>query len=156
MKKRLTLAILSLCYFGGFAQNTDPVDAIYERYSGDKFSIAVNLDAGIFQDFDIDIDTDDLEQRISGTIRRLRFIGFDEYRPGLRSEKEIVEELLRNGYELAIVPSEYEDENSQMLIFKKKGQRLSPHLIIIVNDREERKANIILLSGSIEFKSSAS
>lgn len=155
MKKLISTTLLSLFTMGVWAQDADPIDEIYRRYEGEKFSIAVNLDASIFKDFDIDIDTDDLEQRISGTVRRLRFIAFEDYRPGLRNAKEIIEDLYDLGYELATVPEDWQDEDSQILILKKKGQKVSPHLIIIANNRSEKHAAIIILSGDINFKSAA-
>lgn len=156
MKKRFTIAFLTLFTLVGYAQDEDPIEDIYQRYSGDKFSIALNLDSDIFENFDIDIDTDDLEQSLSGTVRRMRFIRFDDYRPGLRHEKEIIEELYQLGYELAPQPKDWDDPNSQLLVFRKKGVEVSPHLIVIFNDRDERNASLIILSGAITFKSSAS
>jgi hypothetical protein len=157
MKRQLTAAIFTLFTFSGIAQNSDPIEDIYRRYEGEKFSVALNLDASIFEDFDIDIDTDDLQQRIRGTVKRVRFIGFEDYRPGLRNEKQIIEELLRLGYELADTPSEWnEDDDHQLLILKKKGKTYSPHLILIINDRNERDAVVLILSGSINFNTEAS
>jgi hypothetical protein len=155
MKKLITLTLLSFCSLGLMAQS-DPMERIYDRYSGDKVSIRLNLDASIFDDFDIDIDTDEVRQQMSGTIDRVRFIRFEDFRPGLRYEKEIIEELFALGYEAAQTPRDWEDDDSQMLAFTKKGQEVSPHLIIIINDHSDREATVLIFSGAIIFKSSAS
>ena len=156
MKTHITAAIFTLFTFSGMAQNDDLIEYIYRRYEGEKFSVALNLDASIFQDFDIDIDTEELQQRISGTVRRLRFIGFEDYRPGLRNETQIIKDLLKQGYEIVEMPKEWDEEDSQMLILKLKGKTYSPHLIVIINDRNERDAMVIILSGSINFNTKAS
>ncbi len=147
--------LLPLCATIAQAQESDPVDRIYERHPGEKFSIGFNLNAGLFDDLEIDIDTDEVEQHIEGTFRRVRFIYFEEYDAALRSEKKIIEELFDEDYELAEVPKEWQEENSQLLIFKKKDSRVSPHLIIIVNDRDDRDVTLLILSGSIIYKTDA-
>lgn len=153
MKKLLVTLLLPLCSTVLSAQDSDPIQRIYDHYSGEKISVALNLDAGFLDNFDIDIDTDEVEQHIEGSIRRVRMVHFEEYYAALHSEKEIVEELFSLGYESVDVPRDWHEKDSQLLIFRKKNQRVSPHLIVIHNNRNSEDATLLILSGSITFKS---
>lgn len=153
MKRLFIILLLPLCSMRLSAQNEDPIQRIYERYAGEKVSFAFNLDAGIFDGFDFDLDTDEMEQHIEGTVERVRLIHFEEYNRALRSEKEIVNELFDLGYEAVDVPRDWEDDDSQILIFRLKNQRVSPYLILIHNDRRSQDASIVILSGAITYKS---
>lgn len=153
MKKLFIILLLPLSSMRLSAQNDDPIQDIYERYAGEKVSFAFNLDAGLFDGFDIDLDTDEMEQHIEGTIERVRLIHFENYDRALRSEKEIVEELFKLGYEAVDVPQDWVEEDSQTLIFRLKNQKVSPYLIFIHNDRRSKDASIVILSGAITYKS---
>jgi len=155
MKKLLITLLLPLCSLVANAQNPDPIDRIYHRYGGEKVSIGLDLDAGFLENFDIDIDTHEVEQHMEGTIKRMRIVRFEDYYAALHSEKEIVEELLELGYESVHVPKDWHESDSQLLIFRLKGNKVSPHLIFIHNDRGSEDATILILSGSIIYKSKA-
>lgn len=151
MKKLISISIFALSLSALSAQDQQLIDRIYEHYPGEKMSIALNLDMGLFKDFDIDINTEAFEQQLEGTVRRMRLIQFENYREALRSEKQIIEDLMAHEYELVPSPEDWHKGDSQLLIFRKKQQRRSPHLILIHNDRGAREARLIILSGSIIY-----
>lgn len=156
MKKLLFLTLAGLLSVGLHAQEEDLMESIYKDYSGDKMSLQLNLDTDFLKDFDLDLDTDDVRQVIKGDIDRLRFIRFEDFRPALRSQKEIIERLFKAGYEYVSVEDKWDvDEESQVLIFKKAGVDRSPNLIIMINDRDDQEALVLILSGDIIFKSEA-
>ncbi len=156
MKKLFSLTMLAFLGTGLYAQGEDPVDQIYREYQGDKVSLSLNIGGDILEDFDLDIDTDEMRQVIKGDVEKLRIIQFDDYQPALRSQKDIITKLFKAGYEYVSVENQWEiDEDSQVLIFKKAGRPRSPHLIMMINDRDDREALLLILSGDIIFKTEA-
>lgn len=156
MKKLLSLSLLLAISLGASAQGDDLIESIYRDYSGNKFSLNINLGEDFLEDIDLDIDTDDFRQNISGEVRKLRFIKFDEFRPALRSEKEIIGKLFKEGYEYVSVDKDWDiDEETQILVFKKAGSNRTPHLIMMINDRDDREALMLIFSGQLIFKTDA-
>lgn len=152
MKKLLFLPLVLTMSLGLQAQEEDLMESIYREYSGNKFSLNINLGRDFLDNIDLDIDTDDLRQHVKGDVRRLRFIKFDDFRPALRSQKEIIQKLFNAGYEYVSVEDEWDiHEETQVLIFKKKASRKTPHLIVMINDRDDREALLIILSGELIF-----
>ncbi|GEM_PF-1650327 len=156
MKKLLSLSLLLVLGLGASAQGDELIESIYREYSGNKLSLNINLGEDFLDDIDLDIDTDELRQNISGEVRKLRFIKFDDFAPALRNEKEIIERLFAGGYEYVPVEKDWDiDEDTQILIFKKAGTNRTPHLILMINDRDDREALMLIFSGQLEFKTDA-
>lgn len=148
-----SLLFLALALNTLSGQTKNEVESLFNRISdqGDNFNFSISHD--LISDLDFDFDFNDYTEEMSGRIDRIRFLKFENYRRGLKSEKEFIEQMLLWGYRQAKTPSDWEvDEEGQVILLRKPNGQKSSHVTILLNDPGERTAILIVFSGELFFK----
>jgi hypothetical protein len=153
MKKILiALPLLLLSLNEATAQSKNEMETLFHRIAdqGDNFNISISHD--LISDLDFDFDFQEYTEEMSGHIDRIRFVKFENYNRGLKSEKEFIEQMLAWGYRQAQIPSDWEKEEGQAILLRKPNGKNSEHAAIILNNPNDRNAILIVFSGDLIFK----
>jgi hypothetical protein len=153
MKKLiLSFSLLTIGITPLAGQGKNDMEALFNRIAdqGDNFNFSISHD--LISDLDFDFDFNEYSEELSGNIDRIRFVKFENYGSGLRSEKEFIEKMLNWGYRQAEIPSEWEKEDGQAILLRMPIGKKSEHAAIILNNPMERTAILLVFSGDLIFK----
>jgi len=149
----ITLILLVIAINVLQGQTKNEIESLFNRIAdqGDNFKFSISHD--LISDLDFDFDFNNYTEEISGRIDRIRFLKFDNYRRGLKSEKEFIEQMLHWGYRQANIPSDWhDDEPGQVILLRKPNGQKSDNAAILLNDPGDRTAILIVFSGDLIFK----
>tara|TARA_R110002050_G_scaffold43127_1_gene103615 strand:- start:6394 stop:6861 length:468 start_codon:yes stop_codon:yes gene_type:complete len=153
MKKLLiSLPLLLFSMYAIKGQSKNEMESLFNRIAnqGDNFNISISHD--LISDLDFDFDFREYTEEMSGHIDRIRFVKFENYERGLKSEKEFIEQMLAWGYRQAPIPSDWEEDQGQAILLRKPHGKNSAHAAVLLNNPKDRNAILLIFSGDLIFK----
>ncbi len=155
MKRLVFLTVIAFGFMTATAQQSGPVDKIFDKYSGKEGITTVYISSMMFNLMN-NLNVDDPEykefKKATQGIKMLRILSQDEVEPGEKGfAKELMEQLPKDQYEQLMMVKE-EDQDVVFLAREEKG--VVVEFLLIVTGSSENA--LIDIQGVIDLESIAS